>query len=99
MEFTLTTRHFQPTEALKNRIEKRMGKLDRFNSLIQHVEVILDLDGNMRKAEIVLKTKKNVITAKAIHHDSYAAFDQAYKKLKSRLVKLDDRIREHNGGQ
>ena len=97
MEFTLTTRHFQPTETLRNRIEKRMEKLDRFNSLIQHVEVILDLDGNMRKAEIVLKTKKNVITAKATNHDPYTAFDQAYKKLKSRLVKLDDRIREHNG--
>jgi len=44
-----------------------------------------------------LKTKKNVITAKATSHDPYTAFDQAYKKLKSRLVKLDDRIREHNG--
>ena len=97
MEFTLTTRHFQPTETLKKRIEKRMEKLDRFNSLIQHVEVILDLDGNQRKAEIVLKTKKNVITAKASNHDPYIAFDRAYKKLKSQLLRLDDRIRKHNG--
>ena len=97
MEFTLTTRHFDPTDNLKERIEKHMSKLDKFGGLIQHAEVVLELDGSLRKAEIVLKTKKNIVTAKGKNHDPYMAFDQAYKKIKSQLVKLDDRIKEHNG--
>uniref|UniRef100_A0A7C3UQA8 Ribosome-associated translation inhibitor RaiA n=1 Tax=candidate division WOR-3 bacterium TaxID=2052148 RepID=A0A7C3UQA8_UNCW3 len=97
MEFTLTTRHFEPTDHLKERIGKDIKKLERFKRIIQHVEVILDLDGSVRKAEIIVKTKKNLLTVRSEGYDHYLAFEDAFKKIKGQIAKLDDRIREHSG--
>lgn len=96
MEFTLTTRHFEPTDHLKEKIEKEIKKLERFKRIILHVEVILDLEGSRRNAEIIVKTKKNLLTVKSAGYDHYLTFEDAFKKMKSKIAKLDDRIRDHS---
>ncbi len=97
MEFILTTRHFEMTDHLKEKIEKDLKKLEKFKRIIHNVEIILDLEGGRRNAEIIVKTKKNVLTVKSTGYDHYLTFEDALKKMKRKLAKLDDKIRDHSG--
>ncbi len=98
MEYNLTTRHFEPTKQLKKRIDKTMNRLKKFSNLILRIDVLVELDGkDMRNAQIQVKTKKDILTARASDHDPYIAFNAAYKKIETQLRRLDDKIKSYNG--
>ena len=95
MKVTFTTRHFEPTEALKERINKKLGRLDKFGR-IDHLEVVLELDGRIRKAELIAKLRHEVLTAKGEDHNIYNAFLTAYRKLEHQLRNYEERITSHH---
>jgi len=98
MEYNLTTRHFEPTKQLKKRIDKTVNRLKKFSNLILRIDVLVELDGkDMRNAQILVKTKKDILTAKASDHDPYIAFNAAYKKIETQLRRFDDKIKSYNG--
>jgi len=41
MDYKLVTKHFDVTEELQNRIDKKLGKLAKFNKWINHIEIII----------------------------------------------------------
>ncbi len=97
MDTKITIRHFELTDNTRKHIENKLKKLEKFNGKIITINLILELEGSRRKAEIIVKTKKSILKASSENHDTLTAFNEVYKKIESQVRKLEDRLSRHNG--
>ncbi len=93
---TVTFRHIDPTDALRNHAEK---KLAHFIGLIPgasdvHVILAAATHHHRQSAEFVVNATSSHLTAHAETDDMYTAIDQAAAKLESQVKKLKGRVVE-----
>ncbi len=91
---TISARHMDLTDAMKNHINERIEKLPRFDDHIISIEVVLDEDAGREKVEIIAKCHHEVLVTKSNGHDLYAAIDEAFDRLERRVAKLHDKLVE-----
>lgn len=94
MRFSLTTRHFESTEALEEFVTKKVAKWARFEHYIIDSEFILSRDSARNIAEGKVNMKHETFTAKAASPDMYAAISGLISKLTKQLSKYDERLKE-----
>lgn len=87
MRVTITGRHFELTDALRQRIEEKLAKLERFSVKIPEAHVTLAVEKYRHKAEIVLHVNHTVLTSREESEDMYASVDAAIDKLHRMLRK------------
>ena len=88
MQITVTGRHFEITDALRQHIETKIRKLDRFLDGITDVNVVLSVEKYRHIAEITLsQSKGNTIRSLEETHDMYQAVDMAIDKLEKQARK------------
>jgi putative sigma-54 modulation protein len=88
MQITVTGRHFEITDALRQHIETKIRKLDRFLDAITDVNVVLSVEKYRHIAEITLsQSKGNTIRSLEETHDMYQAVDMAIDKLEKQARK------------
>ena len=92
---TVTGRHMQVTEPMKDYAVEKISKLERLGPRIVDVDVIMDIQRINHKAEIIMKYGNMIATAKAVTTDMYASIDQAIHKLNARIRKYRDRMMDH----
>lgn len=92
---TVTGRSVHVTEAMKNYIQEKLSKIERFTHKILDVNVTMDIQKIEHRVDIVLKMDHLTIKSQAATTDMYASIDQAVSKLESQLLKYRDRIRDH----
>ncbi len=97
MQITVVGRHFEVTEPIKNYVDGKLIKLDRYSSQIKEAHVILEVQKIRHIAEITLFMKDFKLTATEESRDMYASIDMALGNLHKQLLKLRDRIKEHKG--
>ena len=95
MQFSLTGRHMEIDESLKDYVEKSLEKLNKYNPHIISAHVILEGDKFRYTAEIVLTLKKQVMKAKEVTANIYASVDRAVKKLEKSLERFEEKIKLH----
>jgi putative sigma-54 modulation protein len=91
---TISGRHMEVTEALKNYAEQKAGKLVKYYDLIQEIEVILDANKDSTKVEIIVNAEHNGMFI--AHHDqgdAYACIDGCVDKLERQLTDHKERHR------
>ena len=57
MQLDITSRHFTPSEQLKEMVYDKLKKIEKFNSGIMHCRVILTKEANYEDVEIVVNGK------------------------------------------
>jgi putative sigma-54 modulation protein len=95
---TISGRHMEVTEALKNYAEQKAGKLTKYYDLIQEIEVILDAQKDGTKVEIIVNAEHNgTFIAHHDQGDAYACIDGCVDKLERQLTdhKEKHRNRKH----
>ena len=97
MQITVVGRHFDVTEPIKNYVDSKIVKLDRYSSQIIEAHVILEVQKVRHIAEISLFMKDFKLTATEESRDMYASIDKALGNLHKQLLKLRDRVKEHKG--
>ena len=95
MNLTITGRHFDVTPALKNYVEEKLGKLQRYASDIISIHVILEMEKHTAVAEINLAMKRYHINVKERSEDMYAAIDKAFDVVKNQLLRHEQKIKSH----
>jgi putative sigma-54 modulation protein len=95
MQITVVGRHFDVTEPIKNYVDSKVIRLDRYSSQIKEAHVILEVQKVRHIAEMTLFMKDFKITATEESRDMYASIDKALGSLHKQLLKLRDRIKEH----
>lgn len=97
MQFTITGKHIDITEALRNHAEEKTSKLPRYYNTINHVEVIIDAgSGKQTSVEIIARGEhSNLFVATESGDDAYQCIDLVVHKLERQLRKKKTKERDN----
>jgi putative sigma-54 modulation protein len=100
MNRSITGRHFELTEPIKNYIEASLDSLEKYNLDIISANVVISGDTKNGKkgfsVEYVVNLKdKNTVVITQKDKDVYAAIDLASDRLKKSLRRYADKIKDH----
>jgi putative sigma-54 modulation protein len=95
MEISVTFKNIEPSDALKEYVEKRLGKLDKLLDKPTEARVVFSTEKTGHIAEISLKSSKLNIQAKERNDNMNAAIDIVVDKIKSQLNKFKKKIQSH----
>ena len=91
----ITGRRLVITPALRQHIESRFERLDRYDVKLSHLEVILSVSKLQHTAEVVCTVQGKRIQAKAATLEMYATIDQLVDRLAVQIRKHKERKTDH----
>lgn len=97
MRISVTFRHMEPTEAIREYAEAKLAKVKRYLDEPIEANVVLELEKYRHIAEVTLNAGRNVINCKEETNDIYGAIDLAMDKLERQIKKQKDKIRSKKG--
>ena len=93
MKFVIVGRNIEVTEGLKNAVEEKIGKLDKYFSPDTEVYVTLSVEKERQKIEVTIPVKGSIIRSEQVSSDMYVSIDlveeiieRQLKKYKTKLV-------------
>ncbi len=96
MDIQITSRHFNASEKLNDRIHAVMEKLSKFYDHITDAFIVLDAEKkNLRSVEIKVNILDNSISAKAEEENMGKALDSAISKMEVQLKKANQKLKQH----
>lgn len=95
MNLHLTFRNMEATDALKEHLEKRTEKFEKFVTYPIEVHVRLQVDRPYHTAEITCHAEHQELVALAQTKDLYEAIDLAVHKMESQLKKRREKRKGH----
>ncbi|MBN1326982.1 MAG: ribosome-associated translation inhibitor RaiA [Candidatus Cloacimonetes bacterium] len=95
MEITITARHFELTNAIRDHIEHETGRLEKYFDHIINTHFILSLDNNRNNVEMIIHIPKNNLKSEASSADMYMAIDEAIEKMETQVKKLKGKWTNH----
>lgn len=94
MKISIHGDHVKITEAIKEYIEEKLGKLDKYFDEASDVDVIVKVRvrGKDQIIEVTMPTKLFTIRGEESNEDLYAAVDLVQKKLEGQIKKNKSKI-------
>jgi putative sigma-54 modulation protein len=100
MQINLTGHHVDITPALRDYVNNKMQKIQRYFSNITNAHVILTVDKKFQqKAEARIHLAKLEIFAEAEAEDMYSAIDLLIDKLDRQVIKHKEKLNQHGDGE
>ena len=94
MQTTITTRHCEVSEPLRERAITVMGRLGSLASRPMEMTVVFDADGIQQTVELRLHVARGeILVAKGEGADHRTALDRAEDKLRRQVERVSDRRR------
>jgi putative sigma-54 modulation protein len=94
VKVSVTFRHTEPTDALKQYAEEKMHRLGKYFSQPLDAHVVLSVESKERQtAEVELHAHGGMMHAKEQTENLYAAIDLVADNLKRQLKKQKDKIK------
>ena len=94
MEYKIRGKKFKITDDIKNYVETKLGKLDKYfenpESLI--ATVMIRPDGNNQVIEVTIPAKRMILRAEESNKDVFAAIDLVLDKLERQIRKNKTRM-------
>ena len=91
MKVHITSRHEQLTEGLKDHIEEKIQRVERYLGKIKEAHVVLNFERKSHICEVTLAAKNLKLSAKASSHDMYQSIDVALQRLEKQAHKQKDK--------
>ncbi len=101
MRFSVTGRHIEITDAMRQYAEEKSGRLSRFYDRVQSVEVVVETQGLQNRVEMVVATDhRHTFVGQVSASDYYEAIDLVVDKVEGQLRKHKEkhRNRKHTAG-
>lgn len=95
MQITLDGHHVEITDAIKEHVNTKFTKLERFFDRINNAHVILNVEKFEHIAEATLHINHGEIYAKAHSENMYTAIDLLSDKLVKQLNKHKNKMNNH----
>ena len=101
MTVTIKAHHVSITDSIKEYVETKLGRLDKFFSHITSISVDLDVtkaasSDERHSVSVNVWVPNNVFRAKKVSSDMYASVDYVFDKLEKQLKKHKGKIRDRN---
>ena len=96
MQIHMTGRHVSLTDPIRDYVEEKVSKAQKYFNHIIWAQVMLSVEKRSHQAEIVIHASKQTFRALAKAPDLYAAIDLASDKMDHQLKKYKGRLRERH---
>ena len=101
MNFIISGKNMEVGPRLRNQIESKLGKLERYFTPETDIIVTVSAEKERQKIEVTIPTKVAVLRAEVINENIYNGVDEAVEKLESQLrkakTKMNRKNKEHLG--
>ncbi len=95
MQVSVTGRHVEVTDSLRNHVEEKMGKIKRHFYNVTDVHVILTVEKLEQKAEATVQISGAKLFADDSREDMYQAIDSMVDKLDRQIIKHKEKKGSH----
>ena len=92
MRFTITGRNIEVTQGLREAVEDKIGKLDRFFAPATEAVVRLSVQKDIQKIEVTIPVKGHIIRAEESSSDMYVSIDLVEEILERQLKKYKNKL-------
>ncbi len=92
VRLSITGRNIEVTDALRNHVEKKVGKISRYFHGEPEATAVLTVEGGRQRVELTLFVNGMILRAEAETPDLYASVDDAVDRLERRIRKFKTRI-------
>ncbi len=95
MQITITARHFDLTNPIRDHVEQSCEKLSKYFDHIINIHMTLSLENSRNIVEMHLHASKFNLQSYSEEMDMYLAIDNAIDKMETQLKKLKDKVTDH----
>ncbi len=93
MKFEYTGRHIEVTPALRSHVEEHFGRLDHlFDGNNSTAHVIIEVERGRHRSEIIVKWRKEVLTAATTLDDMYQSLSKSIDKIEKQANRLRKKV-------
>jgi putative sigma-54 modulation protein len=96
MKIAYTARGVELTNALKTRLEKRLGKLETMIGEINQAHAVFAVQKNRQSVELILKIGRNKYVSQGESGDMYASIEAACDGLSQQFKKVKETARDRH---
>lgn len=99
MNFIISGKNIDVTPGLKEAIEQKLGKLERYFTPDTEIIVTLSVEKNRQKIEVTIPVKGQVIRSEQVSDDMYVSIDLVEEVIERQLRKYKNKlIAKHQAG-
>lgn len=100
MRYVITGRNIDVTEGLRNAVQEKIGKLEKYFTADTEVHVTLSVEKERQKIEVTIPVKGNIIRSEQVSSDMYVSIDLVEEVIERQLRKYKNKLvaREQEGG-
>ena len=92
MKFVISGKNIEVTQGLKNAVEDKLGKLERYFTSDTEVIVTLSVEKERQKIEVTIPVKGNIIRSEQVSSDMYVSIDLVEEIIERQLRKYKNKI-------
>jgi ribosomal subunit interface protein len=97
MQLTVTFRHMEPSEKLKEYSHDKLARLEKYLDAVIDAEVVLTVEKFRHRAEVLIASDGLKIKAEEETEDMYAALDMVVDKLEKQIKRHREKLKAHKG--
>lgn len=100
MRYTITGRNIEVTPGLRDAVQDKLGKLEKYFSSDTEVIVTLSVQRELQKIEVTIPVKGSIIRAEEASTDMYVSIDLVEEVIERQLRKYKNKIvdKKQEGG-
>lgn len=98
MKYNIRGSKLEVTEAIKNYIEEKLGRLNKYFKDAEDItaNVLIKTQGINDRIDVTIPIKRMILRSEEVDKDLYAAIDKVTDKLERQIRKNKDRINKKN---
>ncbi len=95
MQLNISGHHLDITEAIRQHSEQKFAKIKHHFDHVINVNMILEVEKDVQKAEATIHVSGADLFAKAESSDMYVSIDQMVNKLDAQIKKHKEKLNNH----
>lgn len=99
MRVLIRGRNMEVSEALKNYVEKKLKKLDKFMDNLGEAQVTLTVKRESHRIEVTIPINGLILRGEETTSDMYTSIDMVVEKLEKQIEKYKGRLIRRNAGK
>lgn len=101
MKFTITGRNIELTKGLKEAVEDKLSRLEKYFTPDTDVYVTLSVEKERQKIEVTIPMKGNIIRSEQVSNDMYVSIDLVEEVIERQLKKYRTKLvtKKQAGGE
>ena len=92
MKFIILGKNIEVTEGLRNAVEDKIGKLEKYFTPETEVHVTLSVEKDRQKIEATIPVKGNIIRSEQVSNDMYVSIDLVEEIIERQLKKYKNKL-------